>query len=300
MRKILIIHNPYSGNQKNSENIKNKLACIAKEHGYDITFKKTKKRNDATRIISKCRHYDLVVSMGGDGTFNEIVAGNLKRKIPLKLSHLSVGTTNDLKSSFGFTGDIISDFINLLNGKDVSYDVLSVNGTPFTYSAGFGKFLNIPYETTKEEKTKLGYLAYVKNGVIDYFKNYMKMYNIEYEVEGKKRTIETPLVLISNSNRIAGYKIYNNVKLNDDKFEVLIAKTTAVIPLAIGLVKVKLNLSNKSFKIIRTNHIKIITKDKINSWCIDGEKLNTNTTEYDVKVLKKMSCRVALKTKDYL
>lgn len=300
MKKLLIIHNPYSGNQKNSENIKRKLACIAKENGYDITFKKTKKRKDATNIISKCRYYDLVISMGGDGTFNEVAAGNLKRKTPLKLSHLSVGTTNDLKSSFGFTGDIVSDFIKLLNGKDVSYDVLSVNGTPFTYSAGFGKFLNIPYETTKEDKAKLGHFAYIKNGIIDYFKDCMKMYDVEYEIEGKKKSVQTPLVLISNSNQIAGHKFYNDVKLNDDKFEVLIAKDKAVIPLAIGLVKIKFNLHSKSFKIIRTDHIKFVIKDKINSWCIDGEKLNTNTQEYDVKILKKMPCRVSLEAKDYL
>ena len=35
---------------------------------------------------------DLVISGGGDGTFNEIVSGNLRREKQIPLSHIPVGT----------------------------------------------------------------------------------------------------------------------------------------------------------------------------------------------------------------
>ncbi len=297
--KILIIHNPYSGNKKNIDLLKSKIKLIAQRKNCTIDFLLTKKRNDATEIIKQVDYYDLVISMGGDGTFNEIVKGNLERKEPLRLSHLPVGTTNDLRHSFGLTNNVVTSFNDILDGKDVSYDILSINNTPFTYTAGFGKFLNIPYETTKQDKMRLGYFAYIKNAIKDFFKNKIKLYDIEYELNGKKNSLRTPLVLISNSNHLAGMRFYKNVKLNDNLFEVLISQTKAIIPMAFGLLKIKMGFQSKSFKLIRTNDIKISVQNYDKNWCIDGEKLNDKSKKYEIKILKKICCRVSKNAKNF-
>ena len=46
---------------------------------------------------------DLVISVGGDGTFSEVMNGNLEREKQLVLAHLPVGTTNDIGHMYGFS-----------------------------------------------------------------------------------------------------------------------------------------------------------------------------------------------------
>lgn len=302
MKKILIIHNPYSGNQKNTRFIKSKIEEIAKDYNYKVKFVKTKAKFDATKIVENAKKdYDLVLSLGGDGTFNEVVSGNVKRENPYTLGHLPVGTTNDLKDSFYLSNNTINAFIEILNGKKVTYDVLSVNDTPFAYTAGFGKLLNIPYETKKEDKKKFGYLAYLNDGIKDLFMRPTKMYDITYELDGQVYKDKTSIFLVSNSNRMGGLKIYKDVKLNDSKFEVMIAKTNNIIKLAIGLLQIQLFNKSKYYKLIRTDNIKVLIHDNdFKNWCIDGEKLRDRPKKYDIKVLKKIKCKVSKNAKNYV
>ena len=302
LKKILIIHNPYSGNQKNSKYLKKRIEDIGESYGYRIKFIKTKAKNDATSIIEKLnKNYDLVLSMGGDGTFNEVVRGNIKRDKPYTLGHLPVGTTNDLKKSFYLPNNTLDAFKSILSGKVVSYDVMSVNGTPFTYTAGFGKLLDIPYETKKEYKQKLGYLAYFNDGLKDLFTRPTKMYDITYELDGKTYNEKTSIFLVSNSNRMGGINLYKDAIFNDSKFEVMIAKTNNIIKLAIGVLQIQMFNKSKYYKMIRTDNIKLLIHDNdFKNWCIDGEKLEDRPQEYDIKLMKKIKCKVSKNAKNYL
>ena len=303
MENILIIHNPYSGNQKNFDDIKNKLIKIAGEQSFNLEFIETKKKHHATKIVKNTtKNYKYVFSMGGDGTFNELVAGNVKRENPYVLGHIPYGTTNDLRVSFGLSNDTLCAFNDLINGKSVSYDVLSVNNTPFTYAAGFGKLLNIPYETEKKNKVKYGYLAYFSDGVRDILTKKAKLYKVNYETNGKIRQINTSLLLISNSNQMGGLSIYKDSYMNDSKFEVLIGKTNSIIKLAIGFLQIQKFKKSKYYKIIRTDNlkVKIESDEDYKNWCIDGEKYEKKPKEYNIKILKKIKCRVSKKAKGYI
>ena len=302
MKKLLIIYNPYSGKKKNIKFLKDELQGISEAYGYKVKFIKTKSKNDAANIVENLnKSYDLVLSLGGDGTFNELVKGNVKRDNPYTLGHLPAGTTNDLRISFNLPNNTISALKTILEGKSVTYDVLSINGIPFTYTAGFGKLLDIPYDTKKEDKEKFGYLAYFNDGVKDILTRPTKMYNITYEVDGNIYKDKSSIFLVSNSNRMGGIKLYKDVKLNDSKFEVMIAKTNNIIKLAIGLLQVQLFKKSKYYKLIRTDHIKVLIHDNdFKNWCIDGEKLEDKPQKYDIKVLKKIKCKVSKNAKNYV
>lgn len=302
LKKLLIIYNPYSGKKKNIKFLKDELQSISEAYGYKVKFIKTKSKNDAANIIENLRKkYDLVLSLGGDGTFNELVKGNVKRENPYILGHLPAGTTNDLRISFNLPNNTISALKTILEGKSVTYDVLSINGIPFTYTAGFGKLLDIPYDTKKEDKEKFGYLAYFNDGVKDILTRPTKMYNITYEVDGNIYKDKSSIFLVSNSNRMGGIKLYKDVKLNDSKFEVMIAKTNNVIKLAIGILQIQLFRKSKYYKIFRTDHIKVLIHDNnFKNWCIDGEKLEDKPQKYDIKVLKKIKCKVSKNAKNYV
>ena len=167
MKKCIIIYNPNSG-KYNKEKTLPKIEKILNDYDYEVEIKETKNKRHAIILTEEAPNVDLLISIGGDGTFNEVMTGNFKRKKRLVLCHLPSGTTNDIGAMWGYGKDIISNLKLALNGEIKRIDVCTINGKPLVYTAGFGKFMNIPYETPRELKKRLGHLAYIKEGVRDF------------------------------------------------------------------------------------------------------------------------------------
>ena len=114
MKKCVLIYNPNSGKgrarvEKNIEKIKQKFFL----HGYELEVIPTKYKGHASSIVKELKNIDLVVSIGGDGTFNEVMNGNFKRKNKILLSHIPIGTANDLGNMFGYGKNLLKN-IDLL------------------------------------------------------------------------------------------------------------------------------------------------------------------------------------------
>ena len=285
MRNCVVIYNPNSGNTIKKRNIKT-YKSIIENHGYSVTFIGTEYKGHAKEIVSHIGYVDLVISMGGDGTFNEIVHGNLCRKKRLVLAHIPIGTTNDVGVMFGYGKDIEKNIDLCLKGEIKGMDIPLINGRPFVYVAGFGKFMNIPYDTPRDLKKKYGHLAYMFGGLKDFF-SHTKNQLVEYEVNGKKIKGLYSFMLISSATRIAGLNnFYKDVKLDDDSFEVLLCTYTRKIDIlrAMAMLIVTDAEHVDGFESYRTNHLKIkFDKYPRNAWCVDGEKLEIRTKTYDIR-----------------
>ena len=101
MKKCVVIYNPQSGH-KNIANLLPQIKKILSDYDYDAEILCTEYKGHATEIVKKLEHVDLVISMGGDGTFNESVTGNFMRKDRLVCAHIPVGTTNDIGVMMGY------------------------------------------------------------------------------------------------------------------------------------------------------------------------------------------------------
>lgn len=284
MKTCVVIYNPNSGHTIKRRNIK-RYKSIVESHGYSATFIGTEYKGHAKEIVSHIGYVDLVISMGGDGTFNEIVHGNLCRKKRLILAHIPVGTTNDVGVMFGYGKDIEKNIHLCLNGEVKGMDIPLINGRPFVYVAGFGKFMNIPYETPRALKKKYGHLAYLVSGVKDFFSR-TKNYNVEYEINGDKIKGIYSFMLVSSATRIAGLNnFYKDVKLDDDTFEVLFCTYTRKIDILRAMAMLIATDAEHvdGFESFRTNHLKIsFEKLPKNAWCVDGEKLEIRTKKFDI------------------
>ena len=93
-------------------------------YGYSPTFIGTQYHGHAKEIVSHLGYVDLVISMGGDGTFNEVVYGNIQRKRRLILAHIPVGTTNDVGTMFGYGKDIEENLKLCLSGEVKEIDII--------------------------------------------------------------------------------------------------------------------------------------------------------------------------------
>lgn len=284
MKNCTIIYNPNSGHVFKTKYLKEYKKILTK-NGYNPKFIGTQYSGHAKEIVNHLEPTDLVISMGGDGTFNEVMSGNLERKKPLILAHIPVGTTNDVGVMFGYGKDIKKNLNLLLDGTIKGMDICVINGRPFVYVAGFGKFMQIPYNTPRKLKKKYGYMAYLLEGVKDFF-NPTKMYDITYKVNGIEKRGLYSFMLISNANRIAGINnFYKDVKLDDNQFEVLfcnfkrrvdIIKTFTIL-MTTDIEKIS------GVEFYKTNHLEIKFADyPKKAWCIDGEKLDRAVLNYDI------------------
>ena len=286
MKKCLVVYNPNSG-KYNKEVTLPKIEKILNEYDYFVIIEKTKYKGDATSIVANIDKCDLVVSIGGDGTFNEVMTGNFMRKDRIVLCHLPSGTTNDVGAMWGYGKNMLNNLKLALNGKVKRIDICTINDKPFVYSAGFGKFMNIPYETPRELKKRIGHLAYIREGARDFFRK-VKLYDITYEVDNEKYRGLFSFALITNANRVAGINnFYKDIKLDDNKFEVLLCNITKLKDIVKTLYFFALYDASKipGFYFYQTDNIKIKFNSPLKKpLCIDGESFDDMSGSYNIKI----------------
>lgn len=286
MKKCLVVYNPNSG-KYNKEVTLPKIEKILNEYDYSVIIEKTKYKGDATSIVANIDKCDLVVSIGGDGTFNEVMTGNFMRKDRIVLCHLPSGTTNDVGAMWGYGKNMLNNLKLALNGKVKRIDICTINDKPFVYSAGFGKFMNIPYETPRELKKRIGHLAYIREGARDFFRK-VKLYDITYEVDNEKYRGLFSFALITNANRVAGINnFYKDIKLDDNKFEVLLCNITKLKDIIKTLYFFALYDASKipGFYFYQTDNIKIKFNSSLKKpLCIDGESFDDMSGSYNIKI----------------
>lgn len=302
MRKCVVIINPNSGNGGGVKEIE-KIENIIENYNYEVIIKLTKYRGHAKKIIKSLNDdISLVISVGGDGTFSEVMNGNLEREKRLVLSHLPVGTTNDIGHMYGLGNNLYTNLKLILEGSIKEIDVGLINNHAFTYVASYGKFMDIPYDTPQELKKRLGYLAYM----VEIFKRiagHIPKNRINFYIDGEKYTGSYTFIIISNANRIAGINnFYNDVKLNDNKFEIMLCSLNRKIDIikAFYILKTSGASHISGVEIYKTSNLKIEFLDNPKAWCTDGEKFYDNSNVFEVKLENKVKMLIPDKFVDKL
>lgn len=286
MKKCVILCNNHSGKKKKTNYIE-EFVKILNENDYDTEIIESKYKAHIVEIVKDLNdNIDLVISVGGDGTFNEAMRGNFLRKKRLVLAHIPMGTTNDVGKMLGYVKDPISNLKLLMDGVVKNIDICTINNVPFIYVAGFGKFMNIPYETKRKSKKRFGYLAYVFNGVKNFFR-FTKMYDLTYKIGKDTYSGPYSFLAVTNATRMAGVKIYDNIKLDDGKFEILfcnIKKRKDIIKSLIRLRKTDIT-HVPGFYFHSSDNLKITINDaKDLPWCLDGERYDIEGNEIEIKI----------------
>lgn len=295
MKKCIMIYNSQSGKKKNEEFI-TLSKKVMNEYGYNLEVKYTKSKGHAVKLVSELSDdVDLVVSAGGDGTFNEVVTGDLKREKKLLIANLPLGTTNDVGSMYGYHKDIEENLRLLLEGDIKNIDVCKINNRAFVYFGGIGSFVNVSYDTPRKLKEKYGRTAYIIYA-LKQFGGKLKTYDITYEIDGVKQSSKYSFIFITNSSSVAGVSdIYPDVKLDDNKFEVLLCdiKTKFQLIRKVSMLKKKDIRKIPGLTYYETDNIKIeFEKVPADSWCLDGEEMKHNTKTFNFSISKEINVLV--------
>lgn len=273
MKNVLIILNPCAGTKQANKYFVEIIDVFCKA-GYEVVVKPTAARGDGTRIAKeRGRDFDLIVCIGGDGTFNEVVDGFLEADIKKPIGYIPAGSTNDFATSLGLSKDVVQAARDIVDGKARTLDIGRFNGRYFSYVASFGAFTKASYEAPQSVKNMLGHLAYVLEGIKDIpsikpLKLWLKM---EQGVYGGDYLFGA----ICNSTSVGGLLTLSDdlVDMNDGKFEVLLVKSPSnIIELnQILLAVTTQNFENSPMISFFSSGSLEITAEADMPWTLDGE-----------------------------
>ncbi len=289
MKKCVIIYNKKSGKIKPNQLI-GTFYDVVEKNGYELNVITTKRQGDATDKVRELPDdIDLVIAAGGDGTFDEVINGNIQRKKRLLLAQLPLGTTNDIGAMFGLTQNYKRDLEIILKGVKKNVDIVMINGRPFVYVAAFGNYINISFDTPKKWTEIFGRLAYILFGFLG-LKEKIRMYKIKYTIDGKVREGDFSFIFITNSSRVGGVNVNNpDMKLDDNRFEVLLCNLKTKKEILKALVYARNNgVKNvPGCEYYSTNELEL-EFDHIpkHSWGLDGEEYKSKTEKYNFTVDK--------------
>ena len=122
----------------------------------------------------------------------------------------------------------------------------------------------------------------------------LRRYNVEIEIDGEKMDGYYSLIMISNSDHVAGVdRFHKNVCLNDGEMEVLLCQAKTKGQFIKSFLQLFLGRNTDKIKSLKAKDIKIKLIDKPSKkWCIDGEKYEYNGDTFHIKTNKKMNILV--------
>ncbi len=272
MKKVLIILNPCAGTKQANKFFVEIIQAFC-EAGFEPVVRTTLGAGDGTAIAREsASRFDLVVCIGGDGTFNEVIAGVLESGAQTPIGYIPAGSTNDFACSIGLSKDVVQAARDIAHGRARTLDVGCFNGRYFSYVASFGAFTQASYEAPQSIKNMLGHMAYILEGIKDIpsirpMKVWLKM---EQGVYGGEYIFGA----VCNSTSVGGILTLSDdlVDMNDGKFEVLLIKSPSNI---LELNQILLALTTQNFNspmisFFSSSRLEI-TADPDMPWTLDGE-----------------------------
>ena len=275
MKKIKIIANPSSGREGAVEII-NKLLVPFASKGTSILLNFTQKAGDARVFAATDDGEDCIISMGGDGTVNEVVSGIYDAKRDTPLAIYPAGTVNDFAESMGIPKDPYDFYTMVVYGKKSAVDIGLCGDSAFINVCAVGAFSEIGYSVPDEAKSAVGRLAYYAEGFRMFReKDFLKSgFDVHIDCDGEIIDTKAMIVMVSNSNSVGGFsKISPEADVKDGLLELTVIEEMSMAKLfelfrTIGLGK---HIDHDHF-IYRHGKKITLRADKPMHVDIDGEK----------------------------
>ena len=273
MKKMLFVMNPVAGTKKAAKQLAEILA-VFNRGGFDVSVYITATQGDAKQTVSqRAKDVDIVVCCGGDGTFNETVAGLLESGADAAVGYIPAGSTNDFANSLGLSSDPIQAAKQIVGGSGEYYDVGCFGGRYFTYVASFGAFTKASYATPQNIKNALGHTAYILEGIQEL--SQLRPVKICMEMDNGIVEDEVLFGAICNSTSVGGILTLDpkQVDMQDGLFEVILVrapKHLSEITECIQAVQQQ-KYNCKMITFCSSKKIQVQTQPPI-PWTLDGER----------------------------
>jgi diacylglycerol kinase (ATP) len=250
MESPLFIVNPACGTRSATDEIARLLARVDHLYG-EVTVMYTERRGHAEQLAhdGAAAGHPLVVAVGGDGTFSEVVNGVLRAADEAAtwaqgsgaqtavagptVGLVSIGTGGDFRRSLGIGAGIEASLEVLASGRDRDIDVLraeypGIDGVPVgryavnVISAGLGGLVDRYIESTPSfVPGRVGYYAAALRAAAVSSQQPVDC-RIEWQGEIREETIPAYLIAVCNGRWFGGgMDVAPMAELDDARLEVV-------------------------------------------------------------------------------
>ncbi|MDD5220444.1 MAG: diacylglycerol kinase family lipid kinase, partial [Candidatus Bipolaricaulis sp.] len=233
MRRYFVIVNPVSGRGDGAQaipRVEQELSRLS----LDFQLVRTERPWHAAELARKAATdgFDVVVSVGGDGTANEVLNGLMQAKaaggVCPVMGALCVGRGNDFAFGVGVPRDLVAGCRSLAAGRERRIDVGCVRGGDYPEGRYFGNGVGIGFDTVvgfEAQKLKHvhGFAAYLIGALKTIFL-YFRAPLVRIVCD--ERTIEQRALLVSimNGRRMGGgFFMAPHGKPDDGRLDLCIA-----------------------------------------------------------------------------
>ncbi len=262
-----------------------------KENGFNFKVTYTSHHGEAIELAQKAadKGTDLIVSIGGDGTVNEIVNGIMKSKNDPSLGIIPLGWANDFIKSTDIPSDTIEACKILVRGKTKEIDIGLLDGqTYFANILGAGFDAEIA-QLANQIKSKhpnlriLGAFVYIF-ATIKKLLSPFSYHNIKIKFDGQEIHSKILFIAISNGKFYGGrFKITPEAILDDGLLEICTVEEMGRLKYLMSIPKVfkGAHASIKGINFYRAKEIVIQSSEpllaQVSGEVIEGQKEFTIT-----------------------
>jgi len=295
--KIFVLVNPVSANSKTEKEWPN-IAEFLKNHNINFHYKKSEYPEHSVAIVRNAikNGYKYIMSVGGDGTINEVVNGFFENGILInneaKLIIFSRGTGSDFIKSLGI-GNSKKDIIKIIkNGKEKLVDLAKVCYISNEGNKAERYFINISdaglggetvARVNKSSKFFGGTITYLL-GVLKTLYLY-KNKKFELIIDGKKvinKKINS--VMVANGSYFGGgMKIAPEAVVDNGFLNIVVLGDLSKLEIIKNLYKAYTgsHLSHKKIQSFKGKEVKINSREKV-LLNVDGESVGSLPAKFKI------------------
>jgi diacylglycerol kinase (ATP) len=222
-KRVHIIVNPAAGQDRPFLQIFN---TAFRDAGIDWELLITKKGGDAGRFAQEAVEsgVDVVAAYGGDGTVSEVASRLQGTDVPLAI--FPGGTANVMSVELGIPGDL-PGALALVCGKGVArpIDMGRIGDQPFMLRAAIGYTAEMTKGAEREEKNRLGNLAYIFSAL----RALPTAQIVPYKITLDGQTIETEgaVCIVANSGNLGlpGWSLTRKIDVSDGLLDVVMIRS---------------------------------------------------------------------------
>lgn len=285
--RILAIVNPVAGKTcKRWPTIKR----VFKEMEYDIEVQFTEERGHATSIAAEANGIDVIASVGGDGTLNEIINGVMGKDVTVSV--IPVGTGNDFVKSAELYTDYVAAArsISVTNVRHIDVGLVTFGDKKryFIGVAGMGFDGLVSKTTSKINKPQMGTVSYLMM-ILKHLSEYTSM-KVSLTVDDICVDQEVMFVDVANGKYVgAGMTIAPHAEVDDGLFDVIVIGNFGKIESLIRLPTLYrgTHLNNPKVGFFRGRHVELRSDEPL-SIHVEGEYIGQTPAAFDIfnKALK--------------
>lgn len=293
MKKLMLIVNPSSGKGLAKKVLGNIIEVFRKNDYYSCVFLTTARGQAYEFARSYGADYELVVCVGGDGTFSDVIGGitQIEKERRPVIGYIPTGTANDIASTFKLSKTPEVAAAVAVSGTPVPMDIGKMDDGTFSYIAAFGAFTDVSYSTPQNTKNILGHLAYIIEGISRI--SSIKPHHIV--IEHDEGVIEDNFIFgcVMNTLSVGGLLKLDPdiVGLSDGYFEILLIKEPKSVLDYNSIITsmTSKNYDNDNIVFLQSKKVRF-TFDKPVAWTRDGE----NGGEHTDISFENMNCAIQI------